>query len=309
MMTECERIIAEGILPESFFEEEVRDGFLVTRERKKIWAIELDLLLKFDEICRKHDLTYFLNSGSLLGAVRHHGFIPWDDDIDVEMPRKDYEALISISGQIQAPYFLQTPMSDPDCFYSFAKFRNSNTTGSSEMFAFQEMNHGIYIDVFPFDNWDEKDEESFNYIRYLNVENSTYMRMKNPNLDEANQLRVSKWSGINPLDAYQEIHQRAQVYNAQETKHILIACSTIYTMKKKLKLASDYEYAIYSMFEGFSFPIPNGYERILTSLFGNYMEFPPVEKRGTWHSGLLFDPDVPYSEYLKTYRESKRKGN
>ncbi len=90
-MTECERIIEQGILPKSFFEQEERCDFLVTEKRKKIWAVLLDLLIKFDFVCKKYSLTYFLADGTLLGAARHQGFIPWDDDIDVSMPREDYE--------------------------------------------------------------------------------------------------------------------------------------------------------------------------------------------------------------------------
>lgn len=86
-MTECERIIKEGILPESFFEPETICDFYVDETRKKIWAVLLDLLIKFDKVCKKHGLKYYLAYGSLIGAVRHQGFIPWDDDIDICMNR------------------------------------------------------------------------------------------------------------------------------------------------------------------------------------------------------------------------------
>ena len=126
-MTECERIIAAGILPESFFREEVRCDYLVTEEYKKIWAVEIDLLLKLDSICRKHGLRYFLMYGSLLGAVRHGGFVPWDDDLDVIMPRDDYEKLQSLASEFEHPYFLQNPYTDSESFFSNTRLRNSNT--------------------------------------------------------------------------------------------------------------------------------------------------------------------------------------
>ena len=85
-MTECERIINDGILPESFFKEESLCDFPVTKERKKIWAVNVDLLCRFDSVCRKHHLRYSVAFGSLLGIVRHHGFIPWDDDIIIRLP-------------------------------------------------------------------------------------------------------------------------------------------------------------------------------------------------------------------------------
>ena len=75
------------------YHDELRDGFLVTFDRKKVWNVELNLVREFDRICKKYGLTYFMSYGTLLGAVRHQGFIPWDDDIDLMMPRPDYDRL------------------------------------------------------------------------------------------------------------------------------------------------------------------------------------------------------------------------
>ena len=147
-MTECERIIKQGVLPESFFDEELKCGFLISKERKKIWAVLLDLLIKFDSVCKKHNLSYCFTDGSLLGAVRHKGFIPWDDDLDVSMPRADYEKLQSLDYEFDNPYFLQTPYTDKGCFYSFVKIRNKNTTGLSKAFMYQGFNDGLFLDVF-----------------------------------------------------------------------------------------------------------------------------------------------------------------
>ena len=92
-MSEIERLIEKGTFQESFFEPETRCDFHINTKRKQVWAIEIDLLIEFDRICRKHNLRYFLAYGTLLGAVRHKVFIPWDDDVDVLMPREDYEKL------------------------------------------------------------------------------------------------------------------------------------------------------------------------------------------------------------------------
>ena len=79
--------------------EEVINGFIVSEKRKAIWNVELGLLKKLDEVCKKHSLRYWIECGTLLGAIRHQGFIPWDDDIDVVMPRKDYDKLYEISKE------------------------------------------------------------------------------------------------------------------------------------------------------------------------------------------------------------------
>ena len=80
------------------YRDEIRDGFLVTADRKKIWQVEMELLEVLDRICRRNGLRYFVDYGSLLGAVRHRGVIPWDDDIDVVMMRPDYERLKLVIG-------------------------------------------------------------------------------------------------------------------------------------------------------------------------------------------------------------------
>lgn len=83
---------------DKFFEAEERCGYHISEKMKKVWAVELKLLDYFDQLCREHNLRYYIAYGTLLGAVRHQGFIPWDDDIDVVMFRDDYEKLKVISG-------------------------------------------------------------------------------------------------------------------------------------------------------------------------------------------------------------------
>ena len=105
-MKETERIMSKGCFPADFLKEEIRCEYKVTQDLKKIWMVGLDILFELDKVCKKHNLKYFLLWGSLLGAIRHKGFIPWDDDIDVGMLRSDYEKLFSLKEEFDAPYFL-----------------------------------------------------------------------------------------------------------------------------------------------------------------------------------------------------------
>ena len=95
-------------LPEGFLDEEVRCGYTVTAKAKRAWAVQMDLLHKLDEVCKKYNLRYFADSGTLLGAARDKGYIPWDDDIDIVMLRKDYEKLRDVADEeFKHPYFYQ----------------------------------------------------------------------------------------------------------------------------------------------------------------------------------------------------------
>ena len=137
-------------LPKGFLEEEVRCGYTISAEMKKLWAVELDLLAEFDRVCRKNNLTYYAFCGTLLGAVRHSGFIPWDDDIDVVMFREDFKKLSEVAEEeFQHPYFFQTPFSDPGLVMGGCRLRNSDTTVSNDVeFKRPYKNKGIFIDLF-----------------------------------------------------------------------------------------------------------------------------------------------------------------
>ena len=111
-------------LPKGFFKEEIRDGYKISAKMKKVWAVELDMLIEFDRVCGQLGLKYFLDSGTLLGAVSNHKFVPWDDDIDVIMLRKDYDALIRKGATcFKQPYFLQCAYTDKNDFRTHAQLR------------------------------------------------------------------------------------------------------------------------------------------------------------------------------------------
>jgi lipopolysaccharide cholinephosphotransferase len=306
-MTECERIVKQGILPESFFKEEGICDFLVTENRKKIWAIVLDLLIKFDEVCRMHSLRYFLAFGSLLGAVRHNGFIPWDDDIDVCMLRSDYDKLCELRDEFVNPYFLQLPGKDNDYWFTFAKLRNSNTSAVSRTFRYSKFNQGIALDIFPLDNCKGDELETyFLAIRELILENSANMRRKNPNPSKSDIERCSCYPVSNPQDVNDRIESIARKYQNEETKYVTCATMTIYQPRKVTFRRQDVTEIIDADFYGYKISIPRNFRRILETTYGDYMQFPPIEKRGLWHDGAIFDPDIPYIEVLQELRENDK---
>ena len=145
--------------PDQFYSEEIRCGYTVTSKQKKVWAVELDLLNEFDRVCRNNNIQYFASMGTLLGAVRHKGFIPWDDDLDVCIFRDDFMRLCALSKEFKSPYFLQTALSDRKYFCGYARLRNSTTTGVISNNASPEYNNGIFIDIYVLDGFSTDDRK------------------------------------------------------------------------------------------------------------------------------------------------------
>ena len=302
-MTECERLVAAGVFSPDFFREETRCDFLVTTERKKIWAVELDLLMQFDRVCRKHGLRYFMFVGSLLGAIRHRGFVPWDDDIDLVLPRDDYETMLKLGDEFPAPYFLQSPWTDKSYFFSFAKFRNSATSFVSEKLIYEDFDQGLMIDFHPLDAWmPDEGEGVYDEIIKLAYDNSTFMRMRNPCLDAKDLQRIREYKGIDPMAACEKMRELGMKWHGQDTKYVCRNTMGIYGYRRNLFLAEDFRSEVMWDFEGLKVPVPVGYERVLTTLYGDYMKFPPKEKRAQWHDGHIIDADVPWRECVARHR-------
>lgn len=300
-MTECERIIEQGILPACFFEEEERCDFLVTNERKKIWAIEIDLYLKFAQVCKKYNLKHWADGGTMLGAVRHNGFIPWDDDMDIIMPREDYNKLMAIGPkEFCEPYFLQTPHTDPNYGYSFAKLRNSNTTCIPKVFAKAGFNHGIHIDIFPLDELNlESFEQDKAKITELIMKCSSFM--KRNSVEQLNQRQLENYHRYwtdKPAEEYDEIQRISS--NPEYRGSEYVANCTVTSLKSSAQIwkKSWFDHTIMHKFEMIEIPMPGDIDNRLNAQYGNYMEYPPINQRGQWHSGVLWDPDNKYTKYL-----------
>lgn len=172
-------------IPEDFCEEEIRCNYTISKKMKEVWAIELDLLNEIIRVCVKYDIRYYAIGGTLLGAIRHEGFIPWDDDIDIAMSREDYDKLCLVAQkEICEPYFCQTIQSDYGS-RPFIRVRNSQTTGiqRQEVGSKVPYNQGIFIDIFPWDNIPED-----KLLRYKYVKNASRKQMLADILDKPVEL-------------------------------------------------------------------------------------------------------------------------
>ena len=169
------------------------------------------------------------------------------------------------------------------------------------MFRYNHFHQGIWITVFPLDYWDDTGGEvRYAEIRNLAIHNSTFMRLKNPNLDEANQRRVAAYLAEHrdPRKDYEEIQRLASSCKDPNSKYVMMAVLTLERYEKKLLNAADFASTVTLEFEGLKLPGPAGYDNVLHLLYGDYMQFPPVEERGLKHAGTVFDTETPYKTYL-----------
>lgn len=294
-MTEVDRIKTESWISKHYFEPEIKNDFLVTTERKELWACLLDLMNEFQRVCKKHNLTYYAIFGTLLGAMRHKGFVPWDDDLDVAMPRRDYEKLKSLAEEFSTPYALCWAGNEPQNGYSFMKVRNSKTTGVSIAFSNLSINHGLFLDIFPID--DAKPETHANDqadIKEIILRNSRLMKEMSLNPNEITKEKCNRL-----LEDFMAMEAIATKDNDSCCEYISSRTVTMYSSEKMLWKKEWFENSIEMPFEDISVPVPCGWKEILEVTYGDWNLMPPIADRGKWHASCHFDPRTPYTEYCK----------
>ena len=287
-------------LPKNYIKDETRSNYKVTKKTKEIWAIELDLLHEFDRVCKSHKLNYYADSGTLLGAIRHKGFIPWDDDIDVAMFRDEYEALLKFSEEFKEPYFLQSFQTETEPYYSgHAQLRNSKTTALllSSKANKHKYNQGIFIDIFVLDAV-PNDSKEFNKVKN---KIRTYNKLINTKLyysDKNIVKRVVK-KAIRPFININKIINKKetllQKYNNSSNK-LVSELSIDIDNPKLIRDKELYKEKIYIKFENTTIPCPIGYHKILADYYGD--DYLTPKKEPTFHGQVFFDTEKSYKEYL-----------
>ena len=246
---------------------------------QKMQEVELDLFKAFIEVCEKLQLKYYLLGGTLLGAVRHKGFIPWDDDIDVGMPRKDYEIFIQKAQDLLPEhYFVQTLYSEPTIPYNFCKIRNNNTTFVEYSIKKLNINHGVYIDVFPLDGYpnDKKEQKKFKrkQLFYKICINKIFTCKDDSFIKHVLRLGLKVITFFMPVKV--AVKKREKLYKSYtETDMMANYCGA---WKEKEIVPKDwYGEGVQLEFEGLKVNAPAQYDKWLTQVYGDYMQLPPEE--------------------------------
>ena len=292
---------------DDFLKEEVRCEYSVTIKQKKIWAIELDLLSKLLEVCNKYNIKVFAFGGTLLGAVRHKGFIPWDDDVDVCLLKDDFEKLLSVAEkEFDEPYFFQTAFSDKRFHIGYARLRNSNTTGFIPYNDDINYNNGIFIDIFIMNGYTNNKlklkSQRFKLSLLEKLIHSYYVDLgSKKGIKKVAMMLVKKFDNLflNYDKLTRKYYNTLTKYDS-DSERVTLLTGSDYFMTRYWCMKDDFSEVVMLPFESLSIPAPRNYDRILSNSYGDYMEFPPVEKRGKWHENVIFfDPDVSYVDYVK----------
>lgn len=260
---------------------------ILFEEAKKI---ELDILLDLAEFCEKHGLRYFMAYGTLLGAVRHGGFIPWDDDVDVQMPRQDYNELIRMYNveKVGSYYRLISP-EDPISRHSYIKIIDTRTIKIEKNVDYSAGMLGIDIDIFPIDGQPDDNAE---FEKWYGKLQRIYWAYVCHVLKPQRKLKHMGILLIRVLSGSKErLRNKAarlhQMY-PYESSAFVGAVESCFNFKGNRVQKSCYESYKLMSFEGHMLKAPVGYDTVLTKMYGDYMKLPPKEKQVTHHSNNVY---------------------
>ena len=304
-------------LPEIFFCEETRCGYHITRDRKKLWAVLLNLAAEVKRICEKYNIRYYLHTGSLLGAVRHNGFIPWDDDIDFLIRREDFSKFSEAAEkEIAPPFFWQTPENSGD-IYNNGRYllRMDGTTGVQCIRSLHCQAHqGIAVDILILDNSTDDAKALKKQRKMLDVQ-SGMMFFRKYGIG-ARKDCSARWSFIQALCLYimsefvseektlKRFDKACTMFCDKPCGYKAVYQENLGLYRHKILPASAYDDSVYMDFEGISFPVPSGYDDVLRIYYGDdYMSFPPEENRKGHHFPILYT-DKDYKAVLNHFQNT-----
>lgn len=288
---------------------EVRGGYTIPAEMKRVWKVQMDLLKKLLEVCQKHNLKIWAEGGTLLGTVREQGYIPWDDDIDMVMLRDDYDELARIAvTEFEPPYFFQCGYTEKIYPRGHAQLRMDGTTAILPYPAFVNTHQGIFIDIFTLDGVPDNPEK---VQKLVDNRNKQFTKMQ----------RIATFDLLHPIRSLYLLRYRStfkqefkafedilRTYPIKENEDVCLF-SFCTDLEHFLRKKEWYGSTLLMPFEDIEMPVPCGYHEILTRQYGDYQT---PRQAGTYHGGFWkLDSGIPYQTFLpdlkRYYRKMQRK--
>lgn len=269
---------------------------------KKAQLLQLDIALEIKRLCESNNISYFLIAGSCLGAVRHQGFIPWDDDMDIGMLRSEYERFLHVcSSSLDNRFFLQNWNTDKYFGLPFTKIRLQGTHYIERNAAYVQAHNGIYVDIFPFDNvpkeyklQNRQKKQSYMLKRFILIKNGYRSWQKGINIKRiAYTVAKIMLLPISTKFLQGKLNEVMMKYNNIPTEKV-VAFGGSYGYQKESIYKSWIINTINQPFENYLFPVPKFFYDYLKYFYGEFMKLPPEDKRGDRHNII----DTDFGEYI-----------
>jgi lipopolysaccharide cholinephosphotransferase len=260
----------------------------ILEEIHQLQALELVILKDVAEVCKKHDIKFFLGEGTLLGAIRHKGFIPWDDDVDLIMERSEYERFLAVAKEeLSGKYEVQHPTTVENYWSPFIKVRQ--LTGDFDFrqshISHLTQNNGPYIDIFPMEyvptNKGFKIKRTGFLIRFYRGMLSYKLGLRKPPHLYGKLLKfVSNFYSVKAI--HKGLQKNFTCFGKGE-KPYMATFSSYHPLRCQICKSENYKEMLWWDFEDVKMPVPVGYDEILTTIYGDYMTPPPEENRVIKH--------------------------
>jgi len=258
---------------------------------KEIQQICLEMLKALDAFAQEHHLTYYLSGGTLLGAVRHKGFIPWDDDMDLMIPRPDYEYLIKNFKHER--YHLSSCEQENDYLSCYARLWDTHTTMEWDNSKALEKKIGAFVDIFPIDGYPASNFQTKIFLYQVKFARAKLnMKTKKDFFEHEKWLPLKKIvrSCLKKDGNYyaRALSRLAMHYDYQKSSYAGVVGASLQHLFVEKNPKSVYENTVWLDFEDMKAPAPVGYETYLRQLYGDYMQLPPEDKRVSAHEFRIY---------------------